>query len=82
MSELMRRILLGEVIERFEHPEMYAKAFYGGDAAGAISYTPINEQAALEPTIKLYIWDPLRHAENLPMDHSGMLIVVYDETAK
>lgn len=80
---MMSRIKFSEVVERFDsHPESYAKSYYGGEAAGAVAYTPIGEMAEAHPKIQRYIWDPLIHKSDLEPDHSGMLIVVYEREAK
>lgn len=71
----------GEVTERFEDPTKYEKGYFQGDAAGAISYTPIGAQAEQEPDVKYWVWDPMIHKFDLPPEHKGMLLRVVKKEA-
>lgn len=71
----------GEVTARFEDPTKYEKGYFDGDAAGAISYKPIGEQAVLEPDIERWVWDPMIHRYDLPPEHSGLLLPIHKKEA-
>jgi hypothetical protein len=59
-------------VKRAYENERYEKAYYDGDAAGALLYTD-------KATGERVAWDPLVHRFDLPDDHDGLLVPLSSE---